>query len=173
MGGESKNLYKGNALILNLEQALYPDGTTETLEIIRHPGGAGAVAINSEHKVCLIRQYRYAIDAWLWEIPAGRIEHREDPLKTAQRELGEETGIIAEQWQSLGVMHPSPGICDERIFLYMAQGLIEEQPAHELTEFIEIHWVPFNEAIDWCENGKISDAKTIITLYRAAVILLK
>lgn len=162
-----RHVYNGKALTLNLEQALYPDGTKEVLEIVRHPGGAGAIAINEQKRVCMIRQYRYAADDWIWEIPAGRIEHDENPLETARRELLEEAGLAAKQWDSLGKILPSPGICDERIFLYMATGISEKEVAHEPTEFIEIHWVPLQESINWIENGTITDAKTIISLYNA------
>jgi len=167
MNENPEEVYRGKALTLNLELANYPDGSNETLEIVRHPGGAGAIAINKQEKVCLIRQYRHAVEDWLWEIPAGKIELEENPLETAKRELLEEAGLTAGTWEALGKVLPSPGICDERIFLYLATDLSEKETAHESTEFIEIHWLPFMESIKMIEDGTITDAKTVISLYNA------
>lgn len=164
MSNSSKTLYEGVALSLKLEQATYPDGASGILEIVRHPGGAATVALNEKHEICLIRQYRFAAGGWLWEIPAGRIEHKEDPLETAKRELREEAGVTANEWKPIGAIYPSPGICDERIFLYMASDLSRHSIEHEKDEYIEIYWVPFDEAIGWIQQGKIVDAKSIISL---------
>lgn len=171
MSNSIKTVHKGKALTLKLEKATYPDGDTETLEIIRHPGGSATVAVNKRKEVCLIHQFRYAAGGWLWEIPAGRIEHKEDPLDTAKRELAEEAGLIAYHWKSLTSIFPSPGICDERIYLYMASELSETKISHEDTEYIEIHWLPIIEAIKWVKTGKIKDAKTIIALFYVNVLL--
>lgn len=165
MGDNTKVVYEGRALTLALEQAIYPDGSKETLEIIHHPGGAACVAINQSNEVCLIRQFRYAAGGWIWEVPAGRIESKEDPIETVRRELKEEAGVTAMDWKSLGTIFPSPGICDERIFLYMAMDLSLSNTSHEETEFIEIHWIPFSDAIDWIKQGEIVDAKTITALF--------
>ncbi len=167
MKPKQESIFEGKALSLGLEQATFPDGSQEMLEIIHHPGGAGTVAMDEQGNVCLIYQYRHVMDGWLWEVPAGRLEDREEPLITAQRELVEEAGLLAEQWQVLGSIFPSPGICDERIHLYLAEDLSSTPVAHEPTEFIEIYWVPLNEAIGWIQTGKITDAKTIIALFMA------
>ena len=167
MKGNRKTVFRGNALTLNLEQVIYPDGTSGTLEVVRHPGGSAIAAFNEKNEICLIRQYRYAADGWIWEIPAGRIEQREKPLETAKRELSEEAGVSARMWSSIGIICPSPGICDERIYLYMASDLTLSSVTHEDEEFIEIHWIPIGEAISWIKNGKIIDAKTIIALYNS------
>lgn len=165
MKDDQETVYRGKALSLKLEQVTYPDGTTGKLEIVRHPGGAAVVAINEMKEICLIRQYRYAAGDWIWEVPAGRIEHKEDPLETAKRELAEEAGIIAETWSSLGFIYPSPGICDERIHLYKAYDLTQKKVSHEDGEYIEIHWLPLEKAINLIIEGKIIDAKTIVALY--------
>lgn len=162
-----KLIYRGKALVLNEELATFPDGHTDTLEIIRHPGGAGTVALNTAGEVCLIRQFRYAAENWLWEIPAGRIELHEDPQQTAQRELAEEGGVTARDWHELTSFYPSPGICDERIHLFLARDLSSVGTAHERLEYIEIHWVPMPQALDWCHRGEIVDAKTQLALFHA------
>ncbi len=165
MADTTERLYTGRALILERERVTFPDGHCDTLEIIRHPGGAGALALDDRGRVCLLRQFRFAAGQWLWELPAGRIEPGEPPLLTAQRELAEEAGCQARDWQELGSIFPSPGICDERIFLYQAQGLNPVDTAHEAGEFIEIHWVPLKEAIEWARDGVITDAKTLAALF--------
>jgi ADP-ribose pyrophosphatase len=166
MSKTPKTLFRGKALTLNLEAVAYPDGSSGTLEIVRHPGGAGVVALTPEQDVYLLRQFRHAAGGWIWEIPAGRIEAGEDPLHTAQRELLEEAGCQAQAWTALGDFLPSPGICDERIYLYLARDLTLLRPAHEGDEFIEVHRLPLADALAWAKQGKIQDAKTLIALYR-------
>ncbi len=160
-------IYQGRALTLNEESVTFPDGQQEVLEIVRHPGGAGALALDEEGRVCLIRQYRYAVDGWLWEIPAGRLEVDEAAQLCAQRELGEEAGLRAGHWQSLATLLPSPGICDERIYLFLARDLSPVPTAHESGEYIEIHWLPLNDALAKVCTGEIVDAKTVIALQHA------
>ncbi len=167
MGTDRKLIYQGRALTLNEECVTFPDGQQEVLEIVRHPGGAGALALDEEGCVCLIRQYRYAVDGWLWEIPAGRLEVDEAPQLCAQRELGEEAGLRAGHWQSLATLLPSPGICDERIYLFLARDLSPVPTAHETGEYIEIHWLPLTDALAKVCTGEIVDAKTVIALQHA------
>jgi len=146
---------------------VFPDGKQALLEIVRHPGGAGALALDEEGRVCLIRQYRYAADGWLWEIPAGRLETGEAAQVCAQRELGEEAGLRAGHWQSLATLLPSPGICDERIYLFLARDLSPIPTAHESGEYIEIHWLSLTDALAKVCAGEIVDAKTVIALQHA------
>jgi 8-oxo-dGTP pyrophosphatase MutT (NUDIX family) len=94
--------------------------------------------------VCLLRQYRYVADGWLWELPAGKLEPHEDPQATAQRELAEEAGARAAQWRSLGSYLSSPGVFTEVIHLYLATEVLPAATAHEASEVIEVHWVPFD-----------------------------
>lgn len=164
---DSRAIYEGRALTLREERVTFPDGQQELLEIVRHPGGAGTLALDEAGRVCLIRQYRYAADGWLWEIPAGRLEVDEAPQSCAQRELAEEAGVQASQWQELAVLLPSPGICDERIYLFLARGLTPVPTAHEFGEYIEIHWLPLDEALAMVCAGEILDAKTVIALQQA------
>lgn len=164
-------IYQGKALILNREWASFPDGREGELEIVRHPGGAAVAAINERAEVCLIRQFRYAVGGWIWELPAGRREAGEDPQRTAQRELAEEVGLQAQHWQSLGELLPSPGIFDERIFLYLAQGLTQVPHSHDELEYIEVHWLTLKQAVDLAINGEITDAKTLAGLVRAKALM--
>ena len=164
-------IYRGHVVELGIEPVQLPDAAPFTLEVVRHPGGAAVVAINERDEVCLIHQYRHAGGGWIWELPAGKLEPDEPPETTALRELEEEAGVRAERWDSLGSFLSSPGFCDERIHLYLARGLREVPTAHEEHEHIEIHWVPFSDALSRAIDGDIDDGKSVIGLLRAAALL--
>jgi len=156
---------------LGIEAASLPDGRTLDLEVVRHPGGAAAVALDARGRVCLLRQFRHAAGGWLWEIPAGKLDPGEPPLVTARRELEEEGGIRAATWTPLGEVITAPGFCDEVIYLFLAQGLEAVPPRPEAHEFLEIHWVDFPEAVRRAVAGEIRDAKTVTALFRAREVL--
>jgi ADP-ribose pyrophosphatase len=170
---QRRPIYRGKIVDLGLEALELPNGELVELEIVRHPGGAAAVALDELGLVCLLRQYRYAAGGWLWELPAGKLEPGETPFSTACRELAEEAGIEAADWSDLGPMHSSPGILTEVIRLYLASGLRRTVQSHEAHEVIEIHWVPLEQALEWCRDGIITDAKTLIGLFRADARLKK
>lgn len=167
----STPIYRGRVIDVVLEHCLLPNGHEVDLEIIRHPGGAAAVALNASSHVGLIYQYRHAAGGWIWELPAGRIDLGEEPLQTAQRELIEEIGMEAMQWQPLGFSYSSPGVFNEVIHLYLATELEPRSQALGADEVLEVYWVPLTEALQWAVSGKINDSKTIIGLFRAAAIL--
>ncbi len=159
--------FSGRVINLNLETVGLPDGSTLDMEIVHHAGGSAIVAIDDQHQVCLVYQYRHALGAWIWEIPAGKIDANETPESTAHKELQEETGTRAKRWKSLGKMYATPGYSNEIIHLYLAQGLSATAIQHEAGELMEIHWKSLDEAIEWALNGKINDAKTVLALLRA------
>lgn len=166
-------IYRGKIVDLGIETAQLPNGESVELEIVRHPGGAAAVAIDEQNQVCLLRQYRHAGGGWLWELPAGKLDPGETAFGTARRELAEEAGVAADEWTDLGALHSSPGILAEVIHLYLATGLRRAAPDHETHEVIEVHWLPFAQVLDWCLDGTISDAKTLIGLFRTAALRRK
>ena len=168
---QCRSLFHGRVIDLNLEMVELPNGQQVELEIIRHPGGAAVVALDDEERICLLRQYRHAADGWLWELPAGKLDPGEEPFSTASRELVEEAGVRADQWLELGWMNSSPGVFTEVIHLYLAQELQAIGHEHEHDEVIEIHWLPLALALQWCSDGTITDAKTLIGLFRAAAHL--
>ncbi|NCA68704.1 MAG: NUDIX hydrolase [Sphingobacteriia bacterium] len=164
-------VFQGRIIKVALERVLLPSERETQLEIVRHPGGAAVVALDEEERVCLLRQFRHAAGGWLWELPAGKIDPGESASVTARRELAEEAGLSAAEWVDLGRMHSSPGVFTEVIELWMARGLTRQAPAHEPDESIEIHWLPMSQALDWCTDGEITDAKTLVGLYRAGAFL--
>ena len=148
-----------------------PDGSRHEREVVHHPGAVGVVPVHEDGSVTLVRQYRVALDDDLWEVPAGRRDvHGESTATTAQRELAEEAGLRADRLDHLVTFHNSPGFTDEAVVVYEATGLsevpddrqgIEEQ--HMLVERI-----PLAEALDMVDDGRITDAKTVIALLAVA-----
>ncbi len=164
---QSKQIYKGKVIDLNVESVELPNGVACEFEIVHHPGGAAAVAIDGDGRVCLLRQFRHAAGGWLWELPAGRRDPGEAPLATARRELLEEAGVQAEQWDALGTLVSSPAVFTEVLHLYLARGVRAAQPCADEDEVFEVHWVPFAEALSRACDDRIRDAKTVIGLFRA------
>jgi 8-oxo-dGTP pyrophosphatase MutT (NUDIX family) len=163
--------FQGCIVEVSLGRCTLPNGHAVELEVIHHPGGAAVVALDTQGRVCLLYQYRPVAENWLWELPAGKIDLPEEPLNTARRELIEEAGVSARQWQPLGAVYSSPGIFTEIIHLYLATDLQPEAQALEHGELLEVHWVPLQQALEWAASGRICDAKTLIGLFRAAAIL--
>ena len=159
--------FAGRVIRVTTDEVVLPNGHRTVLEVVHHPGGAAAVALDEAGRVCLLRQYRYVAEGWLWELPAGKLEPAEPPLATAQRELIEEAGVSARHWQSLGTLLSSPGVFTETLHLFLATNLTAARAAQERAEVIEIHWVPFEEACRWALEGTISDCKTALGLLRA------
>jgi len=159
--------FQGRVIKVGVDEVLLPNGSRAALEVVRHPGGAAAVALDDHGRVCLLRQYRYVAHGWVWELPAGKLEPAEPPLRTAQRELVEEAGLEARHWTSLGTSLSSPGVFSEVIHLFLATGLSAATAAPEANEVLEVHWVSFEEACERALTGDITDSKTVMGLLRA------
>ncbi len=160
--------FEGRIVKVTVDEVLLPNGKGAELEVVHHPGGAVAAAIDRDERVCLLRQYRYVAGGWLWELPAGKLEPGEPPLATARRELAEEAGVRARSWSSLGSYLSSPGVFSEVLHLFLARDLELAAPAPEIHEVLEVHWVPLAEACGRALNGEIRDGKTALGLLRAA-----
>lgn len=158
--------FQGRVITVSVETVRLPNGSEPALEIVHHPGGAAVVALDDAGRVCVLRQYRHAAGGWMWELPAGKLEPAEPPLRTAQRELIEEAGMAAAQWQALGSYISSPGVFTEVIHLYLAQGLTPMPLQHEAAEVIEVHWMPFAQAWRKALSGEFNDGKTALGLLR-------
>lgn len=165
----SRRVYTGRIVSLDVDRVRFPDGTTGELEIIRHPGASAIVPVFDAQKedpdVLLIRQYRYAADGYVYEIPAGRLDSAEAPEECARRELVEETGYSATDIRPLTTIYTTPGFTDERIHLFVGEGLIPGVANREPDEFLELHPVSLSKAIALIQRGEIVDGKTVIGLF--------
>jgi 8-oxo-dGTP pyrophosphatase MutT (NUDIX family) len=160
--------FRGRIIDVSVDEVTLPNGMRFELEVVHHPGGAAVAAVDREERVCLLRQYRYVANGWLWELPAGKLELGEPPLATAQRELKEEAGVQARTWSSLGSYWSSPGVFSEVLHLYLACDLEPAAASPESNEVFEVHWLPLAEACARALDGDIRDGKTALGLLRAS-----
>jgi ADP-ribose pyrophosphatase len=143
------------------------------LEIIRHPGASAVLPFLSDPKspdpqILLIKQYRYAAEDFLYEVPAGRLDPNESPLDCARRELLEETGCTAAQVEPLYTFYTTPGFIDERIHGFMATGLTRGESSREADEFMTLETVTLSHALELIQRGEIRDGKTTVLILYAA-----
>lgn len=170
---KSTRAYTGRVISLDVDTVRFPDGSTGELEMIRHPGASAVVPFLSDPRgddpqVLLIRQYRYAANGYLYEIPAGRLDKGEAPRDCAVRELKEETGCTADQVEHLFSFYTTPGFTDEKIHVFMATGLVAGETKHEADEFLDLQPMMLSRALEMVESGEITDAKTALALLYAA-----
>ena len=170
VGGE--RVYTGRIISVDLDTVRFPDGSTGALEMIRHPGASAVVPLlgdlDGDPEVLLIRQYRYAAESYLYEVPAGRLDPGEAPAACAHRGLREETGYTASRVEHLFTMYTTPGFTDEKIHLFLATGLTPGESAREADEFMELVPTRLSAALAMIERGEIQDAKTALALLYAA-----
>lgn len=169
----TRRAYTGRVISLDIDEVRFPNGTTGSLEMVRHPGASAVLPVLSDPagpdpQILLLKQYRYAAGEFIYEVPAGRLDDGEDPLACARRELLEETGLIAERLERLTSFYTTPGFTDEYIHAFLASGLSSGTPSHETDEFIRLETLPLSRALSLIEQGEIVDGKTIITLLFAA-----
>ena len=146
------------------QSCVRPDGQPATCQFVRHPGSVAILPLVEVNRVCLIRSRRLTVDRTLIELPAGTREPQEMPLQTARRELAEETGYRAAQFDELVHFYPSPGVMDEQMWVFVARGLTAGTPHREPNEEIENLIVSCEEALAMIDRGQIRDGKTIIAL---------
>lgn len=159
--------YEGKIIRLRVDDARMPDGSTAKREVFEHPGGVGVIALTDEGEVLLVRQFRYPYAEITTEIPAGKRDRGEDPLETGKRELAEETGATADHYTPLGVLYPTPGYCDEVIYLYLATGLHFAESHPDEDEFLDVLRLPLSTLVEQVMAGEIPDAKTQIAALKA------
>jgi ADP-ribose pyrophosphatase len=160
----SKVAYKGKVFSVSSDKIQEPNGITATRDVIRHSGSVVILAIDETGKeplVLLERQYRYAAQEYLWELPAGRIDPGENALAGAKRELLEETGYRAGRWKKVLHFFASPGFLDETMTIFLARDLTTGEAQPEADESIECHLVPLSEALDMVFHDKIHDGKAL------------
>lgn len=164
----TKSIYEGRVVKLNVCEVQLPDGKRGQREIIQHVGASAIVAIDDQKRVLLVRQYRSAAGQVMSELPAGILNANETPEACAIRELQEETGYKPGKIESLGGLYPSPGYTTEFIHLFLATELVEARLPADADEMIEVDNVPLLEALNLIDTGVITDSKTIIGLLRYA-----
>ena len=153
---------EGNAIGFRMDEIYLPDGRVRTREYITHPGAVGIHAFESPNKILLVKQYRYPVGEFTYEIPAGKLAKGEDPLKCAKRELEEETGFIARKIRKLLTYWPTAAFSQEVIHLYVAEGLKATHMNPDDDELIELVKVSPKKLGSMIKQGKIKDSKTLI-----------
>ena len=158
----SRAVFKGRVFSVTRDRVREPGGIEITREVVRHAGSAVILPRRDDGRVLLVRQFRLPVRRSIWELAAGRRDPGETPLRAARRELEEETGLSAERWKLLGEFYPSPGYVDERMWLFLAQGLREGQARPEDDERIRKRWFTLDQLGALVRSGGIQDAKTLI-----------
>ena len=162
---DSKTVYKGNFLELKLDHIKLPDGKVGYREYLTHPGAVAIVALLDDGRLLLERQYRYPINQAVIEIPAGKLDPQELALNCAKRELKEETGYEALDWEFLGRIHPVISYSNEFIDIYLAKNLRFGNAKLDDGEFLDVFAASLKELSEWIDQGLVTDVKTIISSY--------
>ena len=163
----SETKFDGKIVKVRIEDVELENGQMAYREFVDHPGGVGIVAITSDNKMLMVKQFRKAIEDETIEIPAGKLERGEDPLECGIREFEEETGYKAKEFISLGFLYPSPGFTDEKTYIYLAKDLYKGTVNPDEDEFLDILEVPIDEIYSKIMNNEINDAKTVIGFFKA------
>jgi len=167
----SEKIYDGRFISLRRDHILLPDGREAAREVIEHPGAICVLPLTEEGEVILVRQYRSAAARIVTELPAGKLDPGEHPILCAQRELMEETGFSCREMISLGRMMPTPGYCEEVIWMYLARGLKPGQTSPDDDEFLEIVRIPLEELTARILANEFDDAKTQLGVLKAVAYL--
>ena len=171
---ETEDIFDGVILNVKRDRVRLPNGHESVREVIRHVGAVCVVPVTEDGRVVVERQYRYPIDQVITEIPAGKLDSKEeDRLHAAKRELAEETGITADHWTDMGLYYPAPAYSDEKITMYLAQGLHLGKQHLDEDEFLNVEFVPLEELAEEILSGTITDGKTQVAILKAAMLLKK
>jgi ADP-ribose pyrophosphatase len=168
---ESEQVFKGGLLTVYRDRVRLPNGKESMREFVRHPGACVIIAESRPGVLVFERQFRYPLGRSFMELPAGKLEGNEDPLHCAQRELREETGYSARQWQHVGTLHNCIGYSDEHIEIFLARDLTLGQQVLDDGEFLEVFEMSLDDAEAAVLDGRITDAKTITGLFWARRVL--
>ncbi len=156
-----ENVFSGRLLKVYKDEIILPDGNKSTREYVRHNGGACVVCV-VDGKMLFVKQYRYPYHEVTLEIPAGKRDGDEEPVKTAFRELEEEGGLKAKEMELLHVIYPSPGYTNEKIYVYLAKDVEKTKMHLDEDEFLNAEWISIEKVKTMLKNGDILDAKTIV-----------
>jgi ADP-ribose pyrophosphatase len=166
MSHERRTLLETRRFAVVEEIVSRTDGTSASCKFITHPGSVAILPLVDDEHVCLIRSRRLTVGETLIEVPAGTREPNETPLETARRELAEETGYRAGQFDELISFYPSPGITNERMWIFAASGLTAGEPAREANEEIENLVVSWTDALTMIDRDEICDGKTLVAILK-------
>ncbi|WP_462412105.1 NUDIX hydrolase [Neobacillus sp. Marseille-QA0830] len=160
---KSEEIFSGKVISLHLQEVELPNGNHSKREIIKHPGAVAILAVTDDNKILMVEQFRKALERTIVEIPAGKLEKGEDPADCARRELEEETGYECKNLEPITSFYTSPGFADEIVHVFLATGLSKKENAAGLDEdeFVNLEEITLNEALQYVEQQKIYDAKTI------------
>ena len=165
---ESQTLYQGKIIEVRKDKAELENGQKATRELVVHHGGVGVAAIDSQDRILLVKQFRYAPKEELLEIPAGKKELGEDPRECGIRELEEECGCRAGHFEKLTEIYPTPAYCTEVTYIYYAEDLQETSQNLDQGEFLDVLRIDFNKALEMVLSGEIKDAKTQVAILNLA-----
>ncbi|MCB7514251.1 MAG: NUDIX hydrolase [Candidatus Pseudoscilispira sp.] len=168
-----RTVYHGRIVDIHMDEVRLPNGKTSQREVVEHPGGVVILPLDERMQIITVTQYRYAMGTAMTELPAGKLERgeRSDPASAALRELHEEIGAVPGSFVPLGVLHSSPGIFTETLYLYLARDLTFVAPEPDEDEFLRIERVPFDTMVQRIMDGEITDAKTVAAVLKAKVRL--
>lgn len=164
---DSVPIFAGKVVKLRVDSVELPNGKKSTREVVEHPGAVAIVPVLPDQQIMLVKQYRHAVGEVTWEIPAGKLEAKEEPALCAERELEEETGYQATELIKTTAFFTAPGFTDEIIHLYIARGLKQTAQQTDPDEFIDVSVVPHSKALEMIQRGEIKDAKSIIGVLMA------
>lgn len=162
-------VYNGRVFNITVDQVAYADGRVVTMECVRHPGSVVLLPMTGPDRILLVRQYRYVVGRWLWELPAGTLEPNETLEEAALRECHEEVGKIAGRAQKLLTFFPSPGFCDEEMNFFLLTDLRDRRPdeaeAHQdPDEVLNVKEFSVTDVREMVKRGEIVDMKTAVGL---------
>ena len=158
-------VYDGHFLKVQRDRVALPDGKLTAREYIKHPGAVVILPLLDDGTVLMERQFRYPLDRVFIEFPAGKIDAGEDTLACAQRELEEETGYTASDWQFVSTIHNAIAYSDEHLELYLARGLVAGPAKLDDGEFLETFTATIDDLLEWVRDGRITDVKTVIGVF--------
>jgi ADP-ribose pyrophosphatase len=159
-----RRIYDGRVVSLDVDDVEEPGGVVGTREVVRQPGSVAALPILDDGRIVLVRQYRYAVSDYVWELPAGRRDPGETPEAGALRELEEEVGLRARALEPLATFWTTPGFCDELMHLFRATSLEEVEARPEPDERIEAARFSLEDALAMVRRGEICEGKTLVAL---------
>ena len=160
-------IYQGRVFKITVDHVAYPDGRVVKMECVRHRGSVVLLPMTTPDRILLVRQYRYVVDQWLWELPAGTLEPDESAHAAALRECHEEVGKIPDHAQKLLTLFPSPGFCDEEMNFFLLTGLRDRRPTEaaphqDPDEILNVKEFSLQEVRDLVKAGEICDMKTVV-----------